>query len=187
MKKNKIPNKFDRKILSWFNSTIKSNFLDRFMYIITNLGSGWFSTTLFALLILFGKDKLRVVGVEGAVAISISQIIVQILKKSLGRQRPYNVLDNINTFGIILKDYSFPSGHTTAGFSIATILYLNYPYLVVPALLLAATVGISRMYLGVHYPTDVVAGIIIGTIPALFVHFKLSMYIKEILIYFQLI
>lgn len=181
MRNNRRPNLFDRKLLNWFNETIKSSFLDKFMYVITYLGSAWFTTVFLSFLILFGKGKTRVVGIEGAMSISISQIIVQILKRSLGRERPYNVLKNINTFGIILKDYSFPSGHTTAGFSIAMTLALNYSYLIIPVLMLAVIVGISRMYLGVHYPTDVGAGIIIGTVPALFVHFKLLIYIEKIL------
>jgi undecaprenyl-diphosphatase len=59
---------------------------------------------------------------------------------------------------------SFPSGHTSVAFSTATSLYLAYPkwYVAVPAFTYAASVGYSRMYLGVHYPSDVLAGAVIG-------------------------
>ncbi|MCR2043244.1 phosphatase PAP2 family protein [Anaerosalibacter massiliensis] len=187
MKRHRKTNSFDRKILNWFNSTIKSSFLDKFMYMATDLGSGIFNTILLIILILFGNGKLRFVAVEAAISISISQIIVQILKRSLGRERPYKVLQNINTFGLNLKDYSFPSGHTTAGFSMATIFALNYSYLIIPVIVLAFIIGISRMYLGVHYPTDVVGGIIVGIVPALFVHFKLLIHIEKILVFLELI
>ena len=71
-----------------------------------------------------------------------------------------------------MKDYSFPSGHTAASFSIATTIALNMPRLAIFVFVIAIIVGISRVYLGVHYPTDVAAGIILGTLPALLVHYK---------------
>jgi len=57
-----------------------------------------------------------------------------------------------------LKDYSFPSGHTSASFAIATTIAFNMPRLSIVAFILAFAIGISRIYLGVHYPTDVMAG-----------------------------
>jgi len=88
----------------------------------------------------------------------------------LARERPYNILQNINTFGIKLKDYSFPSGHTTASFSIATVLSLNIPQLMIPVLILALMVGVSRIYLAVHYPSDVLVGVILGIVSSFATH-----------------
>lgn len=125
-----------------------------------------FSFVLFA----FGDSAIRLIGIEALVVLGISQIIVQGLKIGLGRERPYNMLNHLNTFGISLKDYSFPSGHTTASFSIATILVLNIPEVWPFAYLFAIIIGISRIYLAVHYPTDVAAGIVLGTGTSILVH-----------------
>jgi len=163
---------FDKRLLHWFNDTIKCKVLDRFMYRITNLGGGIFTTIILLAMIVFGKEKIRVAGIEGLTSLSVSQIFVQVLKRSLQRERPYNILKNINTFGINLRDYSFPSGHTTASFSIATTMTLNFPSISVILVILALTIGISRMYLGVHYPTDVIAGIVIGISSAVIIHFQ---------------
>lgn len=177
--KNKFKS-FDKRLLHWFNETIKCKSLDKFMYGVTNIGGAVFTTSFLLALVAFGKSKLRVIGLEALVSLSISQIFVQIFKKLLERERPYKILENINTFGINLKDYSFPSGHTTASFSIATTLALNIHQIAIPILIVAAIVGISRMYLGVHFPTDVIAGIVLGTTTSLIIHFQLLQYIRQL-------
>ncbi|SHH95264.1 phosphatase PAP2 family protein [Sporanaerobacter acetigenes] len=177
---------FDKKLLHWFNDTIKNKFLDKFMYYITNLGGGWFTTGFMMSLFIFGKNKMRLIGLEGLASLTLSQIFVQILKRSLERERPFNRFDSVNRFNIVLKDYSFPSGHTTASFSIATVMALNFPYIAIPVLLIALLVGTSRMYLGVHYPTDVLAGIAVGVFSSLIVHFQLIDYLKRLMIFMKL-
>ena len=160
----------DKKILYFINRNIKCKFLDKIMPLITELGGAIFTTGFVLMLISFGKNKLRLIGIEALISLSTSQLIVQILKKSLSRERPYNILKNINTFNIKLKDYSFPSGHTTASFSIAMSLAINLPYLSYILLALAGIVGISRVYLGVHYPSDVLVGIFLGSITPIAIH-----------------
>ena len=85
------------------------------------------------------------------------------LKYSVKRTRPYITNPALKADGTG-RDPSFPSGHTSVAFSTATSLFLAYKkwYVAVPAFTYAATVGYSRMYLGVHYPTDVLAGAVIG-------------------------
>ncbi|MCS3799411.1 phosphatase PAP2 family protein [Niastella sp. OAS944] len=92
-----------------------------------------------------------------------STFITYGLKYSVKRTRPYITNPALNAKGSG-RDPSFPSGHTSVAFSTATSLYLAYPkwYVAVPAFAYAASVGYSRMYLGVHYPTDVLAGAVIG-------------------------
>ena len=177
---------FDEKLIKIINRNMKSEFLDRFMPRFTNLG-GVVSTTLFILILLiFGKGKARIIGIQGAATLAISQTLTYSLKSLLSRERPYNILKNLNTFGIILKDYSFPSGHTSASFSVATTIALNMPKLSIVVLTVALLIGISRVYLGVHYPTDVVAGIILGVGSAIVVHVYLMDYIKNLIDLFQI-
>lgn len=170
---------FDDKLIELINDRIKNDFLDRFMLRFTNLGGLIFTTCFILALIVFGRGKVRFIGVQGAVTLMISQTITYSLKSLLSRERPYNILKNLNTFGIILKDYSFPSGHTSASFSIATTIAFNMPKLSIIVLAIALTIGVSRVYLGVHYPTDVAAGIIIGVVCALVVHIYLATYIRN--------
>lgn len=90
---------------------------------------------------------------------SISQIITHGVKRIFGRKRPFENLANVDLAICAPKDiYSFPSGHTTAAVTLAIILGMWQPLLYVPMMLLAALCGISRIYLGVHYPTDVIIG-----------------------------
>jgi membrane-associated phospholipid phosphatase len=85
------------------------------------------------------------------------------MKYSFKRSRPFNETPGLTKLGDG-NSPSFPSGHTSVAFASATSLYLAYPkwYVAVPAFAYAASVGYSRMYLGVHYPSDVLAGAVIG-------------------------
>lgn len=177
-----ILRRFDNYLIELINSRIKNDFLDRFMYRITDLGGAIFTTFFSLILVIFGNDFISMIGLEALVVMGLSQIVVQGLKKILGRERPYKIIEQLNTFGINLKDYSFPSGHTTASFTIATVLSLNIPYTTLFAFLLATIVGMSRIYLGVHYPTDVIAGIILGVGSSILVHIYLLDYIQELAI-----
>ncbi|MCF6464795.1 phosphatase PAP2 family protein [Clostridium sp. Cult2] len=177
---------FDEKLIKAINENIKSDFLDRFMPKITNIGGVVFTTLFILALLIFGKGKARTIGIQGSVTLAISQSITYGLKSLLSRERPYNMLKNLNTFGIILKDYSFPSGHTSASFSVATTIVLNIPKLTFVVFAIALLIGVSRIYLGVHYPTDVVAGIILGVGSAIVVHMYLINYIKNLINIFQI-
>lgn len=177
---------FDEKMIRIINQNMKSKFLDRFMIRFTNLGGVVFTSLFILVLLLFGKGKARNIGIQGSATLAISQTITYSLKSLLSRERPYNILKNLNTFGIKLKDYSFPSGHTSASFSIATIVALNLPKLSILALMVALIIGISRIYLGVHYPTDVIAGMILGVGSAILVHIYLLTYIDKLIEIFKI-
>ncbi len=172
--------KFDDFLIDLINIRMHRKYLNGIMNKGTNLGGAIFSTSLVIVLILIGNSHTKKMGIETLLALFISQFIVHSLKRILSRERPYKILEHLNTFGIIMEDYSFPSGHTAASFSIATTIALNRPKLAFFVFLLASFVAISRIYLGVHYPTDVAAAIFFGTIPALWVHFYLMGLVNKI-------
>lgn len=104
------------------------------------------------------KEALYVAG-----GFIVSSIVTQGMKRIIKRDRPFV------TYPFIVKrdvggSYSFPSGHTSAAFCTATSLSLLFPkwYVIVPSYLYAASVGYSRMYQGVHYPSDVLVGAVVG-------------------------
>lgn len=114
---------------------------------------------------LLTKDSLTLRnGLVVGASIAFSVGITYGLKYSINRTRPYldyPVLDNVTTE----SSASFPSGHTSTAFSVATSISLCYPkwYVITPMYLWASTVGYSRLHLGVHYPSDVFLGAIIGS------------------------
>lgn len=95
---------------------------------------------------------------------AVDGILTLTLKRTLNRPRPYATYpDLIEPYRFSLE-HSFPSGHTSLAFSTATALSLKYPkwYIIAPSYVWATSVGYSRMNLGVHYPTDVIAGAVLG-------------------------
>ncbi|HZK01120.1 MAG TPA: phosphatase PAP2 family protein [Tissierellaceae bacterium] len=171
--------RFDNYLIELINHRMKNKFLDKFMYRVTDLGGAIFSSVFALVLVFFGNDFIKLIGVEALLVLGLSQIVVQSLKLILSRQRPYKIIEQLHTFGINLKDYSFPSGHTTASFSIATVIALNIPIAALFTFFLATIIGISRIYLGVHYPTDVAAGILLGVGTSLLVHIYLLEHVDE--------
>lgn len=162
--------RFDDYLIKLINDRMKNDFLDKFMYRITDLGGAIFSSIFSLALVILGNRAIRLIGLEAIVVLGISQLVVHSLKLGLSRARPYKIIEQLHTFGIELRDYSFPSGHTTASFSIATVMALNIPYVSLLVYAVATIIGISRIYLGVHYPTDVVAGLILGIGSSILVH-----------------
>ena len=97
-------------------------------------------------------------------SIVISSVSTWTMKKIVGRERPA-VYDPTFTAVLDLHNHSFPSGHTSEAFSMATSLSMQCPrwYVIVPSFSYACLAGYSRLYLGVHYPTDVLAGALVGS------------------------
>ncbi|MEM1116259.1 MAG: phosphatase PAP2 family protein [Bacteroidota bacterium] len=117
-----------------------------------------------------------------AVRLGVAQVttvgITVLLKRVINRPRPYVALDGVEARDErhmgddIFDPYSFPSGHTSSSFAIATSLSLSYPewYVIAPSAVWASAMGVTRIWHGVHYPTDVLVGALIGTASGVAVH-----------------
>ena len=171
MVKMKNPFKaFDDYFLDRINKKLKNKYCDFFFYNYTNIAGPGFLVALSVFMLIFGKRWIGRAALEMVVALVISTGVAQILKRLISRSRPYWVSKNLNTYGIDLRDYSFPSGHTTAAFTVATTFSLYFPKLAPLFVVMALLVAVSRTYLAVHYPTDVLAGMLIGIIVGYVVH-----------------
>lgn len=122
---------------------------------------------------ILSKDKeLRNRGFELVMSMGTAAIITQSLKYTIDRTRPADKYPNDVFVEKPVHGRSFPSGHTTIAFAAATTVTLQYKkwYVAVPAYLWAGTAGYSRMYAGEHYPSDVLAGAVVGVGSAFLAH-----------------
>lgn len=159
---------FDLPILDWIQANLKSGFMDTIMPIITMFGDDGIFWIAIAVLLLF-FPKTRKIGLGMGFAMAIGLLICNVTMKPLiARIRPYDLKEEM---GILIPpltermhDFSFPSGHTIASFEAATVLLKNSKKMGIPAMILAVLIAFSRLYLYVHYPTDVLFSIVAGTL-----------------------
>lgn len=160
-------NLFEANIVYWIQNHLRAGFLTPVMQVITALGNGGaFWIVLTVLLLLF--KKTRRAGLCCALALVLDLLVVNIaLKPIVARVRPYDVVQDIRVITSLPGDHSFPSGHSAASFAAAWALFrTERRQWGVPALVLAALISLSRLYVGVHYPTDVICGAAIGALSA---------------------
>ena len=162
---------WDVSVLNWIQDNIVCPFLNVFFSLVTHLGDGGIFWICVAVLMLFFK-RTRKAGITMGVALVLGLIIGNgILKNVFGRVRPYD-LEGARMLKdqLLVKapsDASFPSGHTLASFESAVVLMIRDKRFGIPALVIAVSVALSRLYLYIHFPTDVIAGALLGTVNAL--------------------
>lgn len=162
---NMLAASFDLPLLNWIQANIKCTFLDNTMPIITYMGSAGF-LIVFAVFMMLLKNY-RKTGFSVALAMVFGLVICNIiLKPGIARIRPYDYQEQMGIMINLLiekqHDFSFPSGHTIATFEAATAIFLNHKKLGTVCLVLASIIAFSRLYLYIHYPTDVFTSIILG-------------------------
>ncbi len=161
-------------VINWFDSLLPALFdiienpvLSAVMLFVTKLGDGgiiWLFTII-ALLLIRRHAK---VGMASALSIGTCFVFGNyVLKPFVGRVRPCNIYTNLELLVNRPDDFSFPSMHAATAFSVAVILYRYDKRMGIPAIVLASLISLSRVYLNVHYTTDIIAGAIFGTAFAL--------------------
>lgn len=154
----------DTQIFYFVNLKLQNGFLDFLMPFLTKK-SNWIFPLWIGWLVFFilGKKKGRIVALLLIITITASdQVSAQLIKPWVGRIRPCNVLENVHLLVGCTQAFSFPSAHACNLFASATLLSRNYKSLTPLFLLLAFLVSFSRIYVGVHYPFDVLAGGLLG-------------------------
>jgi undecaprenyl-diphosphatase len=158
---------FDLPILDWIAENLYCGFLDAVMPIVTVLGDAGLFWIAIAVALLF-FPKYRKIGLSMGAAMVLGVLVCNVTMKPLfSRIRPYDY--QLEHFGRTIQlliatphDFSFPSGHTLASFEAATVLLIHNKKMGVPAMVLAVLIAFSRMYLYVHYPTDVLFSVFMG-------------------------
>lgn len=172
-----IFNHFEVGLLHGLQDAVGGPFLDTVMPLITVLGDAGIFWIVLAVVLLFFR-KTRRAGVTMGIALLAMLLFGNtILKPLIQRIRPYDFDTSIVLIIPPESQYSFPSGHTYSSFAAAVSLFLYHKRAGVAAIVLAALIAFSRLYLMVHYPLDIVGGIVLGILTA-----YLASYLAKLLI-----
>lgn len=159
---------WESQFLLWIQVNLRTKRITKWMRRITLLGNGGMLWLLISVLLLgFRSRRLLAVAILMAQLFGIL-ITNLLLKNTVKRKRPYETISQLEALLPPQRDWSFPSGHTTSSVSASLLLLLHLPFWIgIPCMGIALCIVWSRMYLGVHYPTDILGGILIGTVCAI--------------------
>lgn len=171
----------DGGFLLFLQESVRNPILDNIMIFITSLGNGgmiWIAATILLLI----PKKTRKAGVMSAVALLGSLIINNnIVKNIVQRPRPFVTFADLQIIIPTPSEFSFPSGHTSSSFAAAAVFYRHLPKkLGIPSVILAGLIGFSRLYVGVHYPTDVIAGVLMGILLSYLAEYLVNLFAKKL-------
>ena len=155
--------KGDYSVMRRANNWEAPRWVQFYLISATRGGDGWLWYAMgLAILILGGKTRFEALGAAG-IASALSVLLFQWLKRVTGRRRPCQIEPHCWATLLPPDQFSFPSGHTMTAFAVAIPLALFYPTLAIGLLFCALSIATSRILLGMHFLSDVVAGALIGT------------------------
>ncbi|MBE6485634.1 MAG: phosphatase PAP2 family protein [Methanosphaera stadtmanae] len=146
-------------ILELINLSYHNFIIDNLALLISNMGIIYFWIVISIILYLFGSQKGKDVAKRMIIILLVTTLITQLVKILVMRPRPYTELSNLVVLGLE-TDYSFPSGHTSTSTAMAYLLSREYKKWIF--MLIPIVVAFTRLYIGVHYPSDVLGGFLLG-------------------------
>ena len=163
--------KFDFEILFFIQNHIRNSVLDVIVPFYTHLGEGGIIWIALGLVLLIPK-KYRKCGIMVLAALLVMLIVNNVILKNLiARERPCFYYPEVVDLVKVPSSYSFPSGHTVSAFAVAFTVFLQHKKLGIVTIVMAALMALTRLYVFVHFPTDIYGGIIVAAAIAGFVYF----------------
>jgi undecaprenyl-diphosphatase len=154
---------FDPRLCRAASQWARRRGVHRFFGVISRLGNGAFWYGLMAALAAFGGTRGIVAALQMLVTGVAAWLLYRTLKLRTRRPRPFRAHPDVTARAAVLDEYSFPSGHTLHAVSFTIVAVAWFPSLALPLIAFTVLVAMSRVVLGLHYPTDVLAGVLIGT------------------------
>jgi len=159
----------DKAILMGIQEYIRNDYLTPVMLFVTRIGSLGAVWLFMAALLAWGRNT-RVQGILSLVSILFCGGVSECLKHAVMRPRPFLQIPDLTLLGPLPHSFSFPSGHTVCAFALAFIIWRTCRgSFRVWIMAFAAVMAFSRLYLGAHYPTDVLAGVMIAYFGSAFI------------------
>ena len=160
---------YDLQMLLWCNRTQHASLHSRLAKSISKTGDGYIQLGLPLVLLLLDQQHGSDYFTQTVLAFTLQMPLYWLLKNCLQRQRPPAVIPTFESLIIAADKFSFPSGHSSAAFLLANITFIFYGAVAWPLYVWATLVALSRVALGVHFPTDILAGALLGTATAVFI------------------
>ena len=152
----------EQSIFYFFNHTIANPVCDSIIEFFMKIPGQYVLVLIFAIALFAGKRHLKITALTALSAYTIARYSYKLIKELVQRPRPFHVMDNVRLVIGPHGGYSFPSGHATTSFCLAAVIAMRYPKLSYPAFIIATLVALSRPYVGVHHPSDILVGSLLG-------------------------